>query len=200
MIDLTAFKNKYDIPMDIVFPYGSRVYGTYDEKSDHDFIVIVPDGHTVVNGTELRDGDYNIHVYHKKDWQDQLNLHKINTLECHYLCPFLSEKHFDFKLDKTLLRNELSQKSNHSFVKAKKKIEVEKDYYVGWKSLFHSLRILTFGIQIASEGNIYNYASANGYWRDIKSANQYNWAYFKEKYQPEYNKLATEFRKLAPKL
>lgn len=200
MIDLTVFKNKYDIPMDIVFPYGSRVYGTYDEKSDHDFIVIVPDGHTVVNGTELRDGDYNIHVYHKKDWQDQLNLHKINTLECHYLCPSLSEKHFDFKLDKTLLRNELSQKSNHSFVKAKKKIEVEKDYYVGWKSLFHSLRILTFGIQIASEGNIYNYASANGYWRDIKSANQYNWAYFKEKYQPEYNKLATEFRKLAPKL
>jgi hypothetical protein len=33
-------------------------------------------------------------------------------------------------------------KASNSFVKAKKKIEVERDYYVGWKSLFHSLRIL----------------------------------------------------------
>ena len=94
----------------------------------------------------------------------------------------------------------MSQKANHSFVKAKKKIEVEKDYYVGWKSLFHSLRILVFGIQIAKEGCISDYSAANDYWHEIREANQYDWSYFKSKYQPEHNRLATEFRKLAPKM
>ena len=97
------------------------------------------------------------------------------------------------------LRTTISEKASHSFVKAKKKIDKEHDYYVGWKSLFHSLRILNFGIQVASKGKIYDYSAANPIWFEIRDAQRYTWDYFKDKYQPVYNELATEFKKLAPK-
>lgn len=90
-------------------------------------------------------------------------------------------------------------KASHSFVKAKKKIEKEKDYYIGWKSLFHSLRILTFGTQIAQMGKIENYGAANHIWFDILKDPHYEWAYYEDKYKPIYNDLATTFRKVAPK-
>ena len=85
-------------------------------------------------------------------------------------------------------------------MKAKKKLIVEKDYdpYIGKKSLFHSLRIILFGIQIAQYGKIINYEEANIYY-DIVKSEIIEWEYFKKKYQPIYNNLKTEFRKLAEK-
>lgn len=182
-----------------LFPYGSRVYGTHSVNSDYDYIAVVPPNRKADTGEEYRNGNLNIHMYNRLHWQDQLDQHKIHALEAYFLPDGVCFKNFKFKLDLVKLRNELSQKASHSFVKAKKKIEVEKDFYIGWKSLFHSLRILNFGIQIASKGKIEDYSAANHYWKEILEAQQYNWDYFKQKYQPEHNKLSTEFRKLAPK-
>lgn len=185
----------------LLLPYGSKIYGTDRPDSDWDLIAIVPNNHSIGTGCEYQNDKLNVHVYDRAHFQSQLNDHKIQTLECWFLDGDQNSlhKHFTFTLDKVKLRHELSEKSSNSFVKAKKKIEKEKDYYIGWKSLFHSLRILNFGIQIASTGRINDYGAANHYWFEILESGWYDWAPFKEKYQPVYNQLATEFRKVAPK-
>ena len=201
MNDIEYFKFTYGLRDQdlLLIPYGSRVYKTHKESSDYDYLAIVPANRKASTGEEYRRGDINIHIFNKADFQKQLDLHKIHTLEAYFLPDGICKGSFNFTLDKVKLRHELSQKSSHSFVKAKKKIEVEKDYYIGWKSLFHSLRILNFGIQIGETGAIQDSSAANNYWVEIQQAQQYNWDYFKEKYQPIYNQLATEFRKLCPK-
>ena len=183
----------------LIFPFGSQVYGTCTAKSDWDYLAVIPDSFAIGTGTEYNHNKVNVHIYKKKDWQDQLNQHKIHTLEAYYLPDNVCRTNFKFNLSLSALRHELSQKASNSFVKAKKKIEVEKDFLVGWKSLFHSLRILDFGIQIATKGCIENYSSCNLHWQDIINNPQYEWDYYKKKYQPVYNDLATEFRKAAPK-
>lgn len=199
MNGISQFKSQHNIvEMDLI-PYGSRVYGTQSDKSDYDFMAIVPSDVAISTGYEFRHDNVNIHVYKKEDWQHQLTAHKIHTLEAYFHPDKQIRDKFNFVLDLGLLRSELSAKASHSFVKAKKKIDVEKDFYVGWKSLFHSLRILTFGKQIASYGSIYDYSAANEFWFDILNDSQYKWTHFKNKYQPIYNQMATDFRKVAPK-
>lgn len=178
--------------------YGSRVYGTAKPDADWDYAAVVPDNCGIVSGTEFRDGDKNIQVYIRQHFQEQLDLHKIVPLECYFHDENIRHQ-FHLNLDKTKLRHSLSEKASHSFVKAKKKIEVEHDFYVGWKSLFHALRILNFGIQIARDGAITDFAVANAHWVAIIESYRYDWEYFHDKYKPIFNALATEFRSLAPK-
>ena len=186
--------NKYiDGKQSIIYDYGSRVYRTNSEKSDYDYIVVLLNNDGITS-QEIRDENINIHFMNEIDFQAGLNNHKINILECY----FQNKHHFKFNLNLKLLREEISGKSSNSFVKAKKKIEVEKEYYLGWKSLFHSLRIVNFGIQIASQGKIYDYSQSNNYWFDILSMNCYNWEALRIKYKPIYNSLCTDLRKLAP--
>jgi len=202
MTGIEYFKAQYGLRDQsvLLFPYGSRVYGTATDTSDHDYMAVILDKrNSVQTGEEYRHGDTNIHIYTRNDWQYQLNQHKIHTLEAYYLPDGICRGQFNFKLDVKQLRHALSEKASHSFVKAKKKIEKEKDYYIGWKSLFHSLRILTFGTQIAQMGKIENYGAANHHWLDILNNPHYEWDYFEDKYKPIYNELATGFRKAAPK-
>jgi len=195
-IILTTALQKFNLNRCVSFPYGSRVYGTASDKSDYDFLVLTD---AYPTGSELHDNIVTLQTVTEVDFRSQLADHKIRPLEAYYLPDGHCKALFPFTLNKSKLRSELSQKASHSFVKAKKKLEVEKDYYVGWKSLFHSIRILMFGIQIGQTGTIHDFGEANHHWFDILNAQQYNWTYFKEKYQPIYNALATEFRKVAPK-
>jgi predicted nucleotidyltransferase len=201
MDDFEYFKATYGLrDEDVVFvPYGSRIYGTNRPDSDYDYMAIVPANRRADTGTEYNRGNTNIHIYNRYDFQQQLNLHKVHALEGYFLPDGVLRKMFQFKLQLPQLREAFSEKASNSWVKAKKKIDKEKDFYIGWKSLFHSLRILIFGAQIAKDGQITDYSAANQIWFDVLNAQQYNWDFFKQKYQPEYNRLATEFRKLAPK-
>lgn len=201
MTGLERIKEQYGLTDRAVLfsPYGSNMYGTSSDKSDDDMICVIPDDAGIVTGTECRKDRLNVQFYTRSDLQDQLNSHKVVPLECYlHPCEEKLKEQFKWRLDKAKLRQEWAAKASNSFVKAKKKIEVERDYYVGWKSLFHSLRILDFAIQIAATGGIADYGSANQHWFDILNAQQYNWAYFKERYQPEYNRLASELRRVAP--
>ena len=195
-----------------VYSYGSRVYQTASFDSDYDFLVVCE---TEKENVELRfkEGiqignlfnEVNIHLFSIKGFQQLIEEHKINFLESYFLPEAykLKEEHqFSFELDLPKLRKEISSKSSNSWVKCKKKLTVEEDaYYIGIKSLFHSLRILKFGMQIAKFGKIIDYTEANPLWEEISLAGKQkkNWEYFKDKYQKLYNSLATDFRKLAPK-
>lgn len=200
MTPFDQFKNKYKLNGGgvLLFPFGSRVYGTHSEQSDYDFMAVVPKGHDLKTGEELRSRDFNVHVYTRDDFQDQLNAHKIHTLEAYFLSDGRCKKEFKWKLDLKTLRHELSAKASNSWVKAKKKMEVENDLTLGRKSLFHALRILTFGIQIARDGKITDYSAANPHWEAIKGEFE-SWPEYQTKYQPVYNALGSEFREVAPK-
>lgn len=197
MYEFDEFLSKIGIGKELVsfFLYGSRIYGTSTKESDYDYIVLTPDNIPV---TEVKINSYDFHSVPISQFKKLLENHDIKAFEL-YFNNFERFHLPPFFLDLIKLRESISEKASHSFVKAKKKIDKEKDTYIGLKSLFHSLRILNFGIQIASTGRINDYTAANKYWNELKEEGDKDWSYFKGKYQPIYNSLATEFRKLAPK-
>lgn len=161
MTDIEVFKATYGLrDQDVLLiPYGSRVYGTATDQSDEDYMAIVLQDRDCT-GEEYRHNSLNVHLYNRVDFQRQLGIHKIHALEAWSMPDSPCPKHFKWKLNLNLLRDAISEKASHSFVKAKKKIEVEKDFYVGQKSLFHSLRILIFGTQVATQGKIVDYSTS----------------------------------------
>lgn len=199
-----------------IYPYGSKVYGTATEKSDDDFIIVMtdegfskrfdlgPDLTAFSSGISVNDVDGSL--YSKSLFEVAILEHEISVLECLWLPPKTVKQHRhdfapSFILDLPTLRESLSSKASNSFVKAKKKFTVEKDRnpYLARKSLFHSLRILKFGMQIASCGFIHDYRAANAIWESIKDYPSEDWEDYKTTYQPLYNELKTAFRELAPK-
>lgn len=181
-----------------LYQYGSRVYGNFTHKSDYDFIAVVKRK----DNEQFSDRVININFVSEETHQLRLDNHEISALETHF-CPkefiVLEDQKFKFKLNLKELRHSLSGKSSNSFVKAKKKLTVEKDYDldIGRKSLWHSFRIINFGIQICNTGSITNYDSMNELFTEIM--NNYTWKGLFKKYKTEYNELMSEFRLLAPK-
>lgn len=188
-----------------IYQFGSRVYGSDNKDSDYDYIIIAKE--------YFDSKDINIHVHTVQNFQRLLNNHDIQALECLFLSPkfilkdtLLHEYDLMWELDKAKLRTSISTISSNSFVKAKKKLIVQGDYDVNLaiKSLFHSLRILDFGIQIATHNRIIDYSSKNYILEDLrKLAEEYQsvelWEIINTKYREEYNKLKSEFKRLCPK-
>lgn len=181
-----------------VYAYGSRVYGTVRKNSDYDFVVITKNK----TNEQYSDNLININFFTPNEHQRRLNEHEISALECYFLPDeyvLIQSKIFGFKLDLTKLRHSLSAKSSNSWVKAKKKLTIEKDYDLdlGRKSLFHSFRIIDFGMQLATFNKIIDYGSSNALFEEIM--NCYTWDQIFETYKQRYNALCSEFRILAPK-
>ena len=203
-----------------IFPYGSRVYGTNSDKSDYDYIAVFKDG-TVKDDFSLEKYvfkdqilstdnctdkfiSYNIHTYNYSTFVKLIEKHKISALECIFLPKeklLCDRKKFNFTLNITTLRSSISEKASHSWVKAKKKFEVEKDknIYIAKKSLFHSFRIIDFGKQIAKNGQIADYSSMNNLWFDILNNESEDWKDYFNLYKIKHNESLTEFREMAPK-
>jgi hypothetical protein len=189
-----------------IYPYGSRVYGVADEQSDTDMILVSEFSHE--QETQYNWFGTDITVWSAAEFQRLLDIHEPSALECYFLPDEMAIRSmgFMFRLDLEKLRRAFSEKSSNSWVKAKKKIEVHGEWRIGLKSLFHSMRLLEFGIQIAKEGRITDYGAANNYWRDIRRQqlgladfnNFTSWQDYKEYWQPKYNKLRSDFRVAAP--
>jgi hypothetical protein len=186
----------------VVYPYGSRVYGTARKNSDYDFIVIT----TKKTNEQYSDKLININFYTPLEHQNRLNEHEISALECYFLPQelvlfdsFQTGDHFTFKLDLSKLRHSLAAKSSNSWAKAHKKLTIEKDYDLdlGRKSLFHSMRIIDYGIQIATYSSIIDYGSCNVIFTEIM--NCYTWTDMFDQYKQQYNQMCSEFRVVAPK-
>lgn len=180
-----------------LYPYGSRVYGTATEHSDFDYIAVM-DKSSPFYQEQILDGEININCYSPEEFEERLKLHEISILECYFLDKDLVLKEtiqFEFTLDLKQLRDNLSQKASLAFVKAKKKI-IDIELYIGQKSLFHSLRILDYGIQIAQESKIKDYSSMNKFWDDIKKVSSVEEV---KEYQKQYNELKSKFRLVCPK-
>lgn len=179
-----------------IYPYGSRVYGTHSESSDYDFIVVYTGDYTKESQQyNSHDGRYSAHTYSLSKWNELVVAHKIFALECLFLND--SYRTVPFTLNNPTLRVEISSKSSNSWVKCKKKLEVENDYLTGIKSIFHAFRMPMFGIQIAKYGKIVDYSEANSLWfSEFKPmlTERPSWSEIKSVYQPRHNALMTSFR------
>ena len=187
--------------MENIYKFGSHVYGTNHHGSDDDFIKV---------SDEFKISDnVNVKIYSPSQFQYLLDNHDIAALECYFLPQskiVKKEIDFNFTLNKEKLRTSISLISSNSWVKGKKKLIVVGDYdvYVGIKSIFHSLRILSYGIQIAREGRIVDYECVNYIYHDLIRMSDDDssislWNAIDDKYRKVFNSLSSEFKILCPK-
>ncbi len=187
-----------------LYPYGSRVYNTAHEHSDWDYIAIDKNAGT----GEMSRGNINLKIMSSEHFQSLLDEHHITALECYYLPEYLIEikpsKPWKFKLSLSKLRHSFMEKVSKDWVRAKKKFvspyeHAEDELYRGKKSLFHSFRILSYGIQIAKFNKIVHYDEMNSVYFKIMQNPSPNWEDYEKEWKEYYNALSTDFRKLAPK-
>lgn len=188
---------------------GSVVYGTFEEGvSDRDWLVVVDDScqdnlaeypkHTYQESV----GEDDYQFITENDFIEMVKNSNIEALECVFSKPDVNDwkylKLVKQYLDNWKLRQSVSAICSNSWVKCKKKLTVEKDYNlrVAQKSLWHSMRLYLFGIQIASTGGIHDFSAANWMWDEIKNSVNTSWEFYKEKYQPVFNELRSTLVKL----
>lgn len=180
-----------------IYLFGSRVYGNISKDSDWDVIMIAK---TSSPETEIKTDKFNIHILTTDRFQDSLDQHNIRSIEC-IMAPDwakLQEVHtFKFNLISSRLRHSISHMNSNSWVKAKKKLN-QGDYYIGIKSLWHSIRIVMYGIQIAKTGHITDWKCASEIWKEL-SSRKWTWIELDERFRKINNSLLTEFRTLAGK-
>ena len=182
-----------------IYSYGSRVYKTNSVYSDYDFIVVISSSSSG-NYFQFIENDINITVYDLPLFIEKLNNHDVDVLECFFLpIEFKLQENIklDLNIDLMKLRQSFSKVASNSWVKAKKKMIVEKEPYIGKKSLFHSMRILMFGCQIAKQGKITNYSESNYIWERLSKMND-DYVSIEKYFKPGYNALGTLFRGVAP--
>lgn len=190
-----------------IYPFGSINYGTFGYQSDHDYIIVYEQEELALPETIFSPNKMvNCALYNPEGFQMALSEHMIDVVEAYFLdrdlCYITQE--FDFKLDKEKLRRRVSQICSNSWVKCKKKL-AQGDTYIGLKSIFHSLRISDYGIQIAKFGKIKDYRKPQydmGYdnfgdlWRDIRET--LVWDELETKYKKLANSMRSEIRTLMP--
>ena len=180
-----------------IYVFGSQVYGTTTHNSDWDFIMVA---NTPNTNQEIYSGDFNIHVMTEDQFLKNLKDHHSSSVEAFFTPKefrLQEDVKFDWNPNIPSLRHSFSHISSNSWVKAKKKME-QGDYYIGVKSLFHSLRIPIFGIQIAQTGSIYDFSEAN-YIHDKIFSKEWNWDELDLEFRPLRNSILTDFRNVTTK-
>lgn len=197
-----------------IYPYGSRVYGTAKPNSDYDFVVVLKEVETESDRLDSKDHPISITTYSPDSFKEKIQEHKIGILECIF-CPselIVKERlKFDFKLNKSKLRESISEKCSKDWNQAKKRFSDSQGWnpvtnqpyvrkvYEAKKSLFHCFRMISFASQIINHGKIVNFGSCNELWEEIVTDPSEQWEDYKARYQLAYNSQMTEFRKIAPK-
>jgi predicted nucleotidyltransferase len=178
-----------------VYVFGSRIYKTASENSDWDLLVIAK---TPYPEKELVVENFNIHILTLDRFLEGLKQHHIGRIES-LMSPIILKEDIKipFELKITSLRHSISHICSNSWVKSKKKLE-QGDYYIGIKSLFHSLRIAEFGIQLVKYGKIIDWQISNYLWDKLKSKT-WTWQELDKEFRLQKNSLMTEFRSLTEK-
>ena len=175
-----------------IYQFGSTVYLTNNKNSDKDFVVIAKSS---ITDKEFKTDLYNIHLLSEDRFLLGLKNHNIRNIEC-VMAPdwakLVINKDFDFEINKPSLRHSISHINSNSIVKCKKKL-AQGDYYIGIKSLFHSMRIANFGIQLATDNKITDFSSCNWIWEEINSK-KWTWEELDNRWRPYNNDIMHDFR------
>lgn len=118
---------------------GSRLYGLVNNQSDTDYLAIISDGEEYPFPA-----DKNIEVRTVSEFQESLNRHDLKALEVYFGYPnlFPGTIPVTYTFNEDSLRRAVSKVASNAHVKSKKKIR-DGEIYIGIKSFWHCLRILT---------------------------------------------------------
>lgn len=172
-----------------IYLYGSRIYGTHKISSDYDIMVVA----STLEPKEIKDPEYNIHIKTTDFFYDSLTNYKMVALECVFAPPSaIFKETFDYRKDFLIkdgkLKKSVLSQSHDSWMKGKFKIN-DGDITRGTKSLFHSIRMLMFAIQLIENGKITDFSEANKHWEAIDSSDLLQWNKYKDLLLPLKQKM-----------
>lgn len=152
-----------------IYPYGSKIYGTDDEFSDSDYVIVfksslLPSGAFRDNAISSDGRTVQGVCYSRSGFIDAINNYEITALECIFLPEDkVVQKKMNFaitKYNEKEFAKKIIQKASSSWHFAN--LAYRDDHMESCvKNLFHTLRILDFGIQIKKFGCITDYSSMN---------------------------------------
>ena len=159
-----------------VYEYGSHIYGTADEKSDRDFII-------VTKGSMLKSGAFKQNaissqnrtiqgvLYSRSGFQDAINNYDISAHECLSLpIDRVIQSKWPFKIqkwDNREMAKKIISKASNSWHIAD--MQARDDWkHTAKKGIFHALRILHFGLQLKEHQKIVDFSGCNWIWEDFK--------------------------------
>lgn len=213
-------------PVIAIIPYGSRVYKN-KPPADYDFHIIIDtarDIETNVHGVDainIEDDKVEAMIQSIFTFTRNLDLNRVAEVEILFT-PFDTENYFitddlksKFEIYRQLvvspvkMRHAFCEKSNNSYSRAGKRLTMEEDadYTMSMKSVWHSIRMIEFGIQIMSKGQI-DFQSCNELYTKIEKIyadnnsenKKYMWEEIKKQVKPIFNDAQSRFRKFCPKM
>lgn len=124
------------------------------------------------------DGSFDAQIETRTRFLTMLQKHNFVALECLWLenkFRLLETVSFEFFLDLAMLRSYVSENSSYSWVRAKKKLVVEKDFdpYRAKKTLWHAFRVLEYGMQIGTRARIDVLTMISQVWKTCKLSSMY---------------------------
>lgn len=163
-----------------IFPYGSRVYLTHNEYSDHDFVIVAKPA--VLNSGAFRNNavsneDYTIQgtLYSRAGFTDAINNYDMPAMECLSLSPDqVLLKKWPFKIQKwdakEMVKKVIEKASASRHIADQ---QAKSDYRDrAQKGMFHALRILTFGSQLKEHQKIVDFSACNELYREIMAIDE----------------------------
>jgi predicted nucleotidyltransferase len=177
-----------DVGILSVLLYGSRVYGTATDTSDYDYLVVV-DSDCLIKEMEseigihhLEGSDIEVSMVSTALFDSMVENCEVRALESIFTPKEFAPVGYDWIQQRrakfataleedraqTLnrIRSAFSGVSSNSEVKARKKVR-DGEYMIGLKSVFHSVRLLMFGVQIGETGGIEDFEAAKDCWDEI---------------------------------
>jgi predicted nucleotidyltransferase len=178
-----------------IYVYGSRVYNTHTINSDYDIIVTACS--TYLNH-EIYENNYNIHITTPDAFEDQLRHYDIHCLECIYAPDnakiyILKDYPTNMPINLVQMKKMILSQSLWAWEKAKRRIK-DGDIIGGSKSLFHSIRILMFGIQMTRYNSIIDFSEANYIWEELRTSEALEWQEYDKIWFPIRKNLITEIK------
>jgi predicted nucleotidyltransferase len=169
-----------------IYPYGSKIYGTDNENSDDDYVIVyktsfLPNGCFRDNARSSKNRKIQGTCYSKSGFIDAINNYQISALECIFLPEDkVIQKKMNFQMSR-FYKKDLARKiittasSSWHFANLAHK---DNHYESCAKNIFHALRILDFGIQIKEHHKIVNYSSMNKIKESIYDCPPNPWDYY----------------------
>jgi predicted nucleotidyltransferase len=148
-----------------VYQFGSRVYGTNNEKSDYDVAIVIDGSFPNKKNTLKYDNDFDVNFYSRTEFLQKIERHDLKILE-HIFLPqqyiLLNRHDFtnDFKPDYKKLLVSVPEEVNECLVNAKSAFN-QNQMLKGKKKGFHAIRFSMIGNQLALNGRIHDYTVAN---------------------------------------
>jgi hypothetical protein len=178
MITAKEILDKLNIPeADVlnIYPYGSKVYGTDNDDSDDDFIIVyksafLPNGAFRNNAISSADRKIQAVCYSRGGFQDAINNYEIGALECLFVPEEkIIQKKWPFKIQKWDVKDlckKIITKASNSWHTATLSYQ-DDNIVMAKKGVYHALRILDFGEQLKEFGKIVSFHEAQVLRRQI---------------------------------